>query len=82
MGDLPTIEELECSGARRINFPPGNKAQYWQDFSYWEGLPSDITFFVDPTPLKPGCLILRARGYGVRGDYGNGSIFIQTDQLP
>jgi hypothetical protein len=79
---LPTIEELEDSGDRRINFPVGNKVCYWQDFSFYEGLPSDVTFFVDPKPLKPGYMILRGRGYGVRGDYGDGALFRETDQFP
>lgn len=80
---LQTIEELKAGGYRRVRFPDDNKVHYFMDFSFREGLPSDIDFFVVHEPHhRDGWVTLKARGYGVQDDYGNGSIFIETSELP
>ncbi len=77
-----SIAELEASKVRRVRFPPNNEARYFMDHSFWKGLPSDRDFY-DCGPLRGnGWHDLCAIGYGVKEDYGNGSIFISPDQFP
>lgn len=76
---VPTLKQL--NGVARYRFPEGNAARYWMDFAAWEGLPSDRIFYHKGN-VSHGQLELVARGYGLRDDYGNGSIFIDPGQLP
>ena len=75
------LSDLEESNAPRVRLPENNQATYWMDFSYWEGLPSDRDFFVLPHQCE-GWVTLVADGYGARGSYGSGSVFIEAIQLP
>lgn len=65
----------------RIKFKPGNTVRWEQDFSSNEGMPADIWFTIlDDSGERfshPNYIRLSAEGYGVRGDYGNGSIYIR-----
>lgn len=80
---LPTLDELQDSGVSRFLFPPDNAVPYWMDFASWEGLPSDRVFYLDATEKAPHARVtLRASGYGVAGDYGNGSVFMKAEYLP
>jgi hypothetical protein len=70
-----TMEQAEK--LPRIRFPDENRISFFMDFAFWCGLPSDRDFFVvGPAPGGLG-LEFVARGYGIKGDYGNGSVFAQ-----
>jgi len=76
---VPTLEQL--NGVKRYRFPADNKARYFMDFASWETLPADRLFYLKGD-APGGRVELVAHGYGLRGDYGNGSIFIDPEQLP
>jgi hypothetical protein len=76
---LPTIAELEDKGVPRLVFHRKNAVRYWMDFVSWEGLPSDRIFYRGDD--FNGRAVLYASGYGVQGDYGNGSVFIDHKYL-
>jgi hypothetical protein len=75
----PTKEQLK--GAKRYVFPDNNKAQYFMDFAFWETLPSDRIFYLKGD-APHGHVELVAHGYGIEGEYGNGSIIIDPKYLP
>jgi len=60
-------------------FKKGNKQSYFQDGSFFKGVPHNIKFkitFLDKEKIK-----LTAPGYGQCKNYGNGNIFMITDHL-
>ena len=62
---------------RKIRFKCGNKVLYYQDMSYWRGLPSNVEFTIDR--IDDNSAVLSAPGYG--GDpYGNGRVYISRSQ--
>lgn len=70
-----------------VMFPDGNKISFWQDFSVWEGIPSDRRFY--PKEETNGSIVFIADRYGIlknnkwnlRGEYGNGAIYVSTKDL-
>jgi len=70
-----------------VMFPDGNKIRFWQDFSGWEGIPSDIRFY--PKEEINGSIVFIADRYGIlknnkwnlSGEYGNGAIYVSTKDL-
>ncbi len=75
---LLTIEELKEKPSLR--FPEGNNIGYFMDFAFWRGIPSDRDFYIVGDAAHD-CLDLVAPGYGVKGDYGNGSIFVDRKDV-
>jgi len=54
-----------------------NNIKYFQAHCFWEGIPTDIEFTVERLQgLAKNRFRLRAPGYGVMGDYGNGSLYV------
>jgi hypothetical protein len=77
---VPYLSDLE--GRPAVRFPDGNKIQFWMDFACWEGIPSDRDFYINgESAPQHASFYLVARGYGVRGDYGNGSIMVNKSAL-
>lgn len=65
-----------------MRFPADNKIGFFMDFAYWEGVPSDREFVERESSVpKDGWLALEAPGYGQKGDYGNGSIFVKAEDV-
>lgn len=64
--------------ADAMKFRKGNKIYYGQDFRYRRGVPSGINFQV--SKWKMG-FVLRADGYGLFGNYGNGALFLYNSRL-
>lgn len=70
-----------------IMFPDENKIPFWQDFSGWEGIPSDRRFY--PKEEINGSIVFIADKYGIlknnkwnlSGEYGNGAIYVSTKDL-
>ncbi len=77
---LPTIDELNDARVERFVFPRGNTIPYSMDFRRWEGIPSDRIFY--KRREENGQCDLVADGYGANGNYGNGSIYVATKNLP
>ena len=78
---LLTIEQVER--LPRIKFPAGNSVRFLMDFGCYKGLPSNLDFYVvGPAPGNLGMVELVARGYGIKGDYGSGSIFMKLTEQP
>lgn len=82
-----------CNGIATGNlaflmFPDENKIRFWQDFSGWEGIPSDRRFY--PKEETNGSIVFIADGYGITGNnkwnlggkYGNGAIYVSVECLP
>lgn len=64
-----------------MRFRKDNQICYFQDFRYKWGIPSGIDFDLDPEAhlfLSPGDFVLRAPGYGVYGEYGDGPLIVST----
>jgi hypothetical protein len=62
-----------------MKFPEDNKIRFGQDFSFWEGIPSDVEFKVEQKIDKK--YVLCAYGYGlqIKGDskaYGCGRLYV------
>lgn len=77
---VPWLSDIETRPPLR--FPKGNKIGFWMDFAYWEGIPSDRNFYIESEgPEQHKSVYLVARGYGVRGDYGNGSIMVKKADI-
>ena len=74
---LLTLSDLER--LPRIRFPAGNKVGYFQDFTFWREMPSHMDFYI--VKIKDDSMKLVAPGYGIKGDYGNGCIFISTKDM-
>ena len=70
---VPTKEQLKDLPSLR--FPEGNKIEFFMDFCFWEGIPSDRDFYI-AGDAPHGTLDLVAEGYGIAGSYGNGSIYV------
>lgn len=70
-----------------VMFPDENKIHFWQDFSGWEGIPSDRRFY--PIEEINGSIVFIADRYGILknnkwnliGEYGNGAIYVSTKDL-
>jgi hypothetical protein len=70
-----------------VMFPDENKIRFWQDFSGWEGIPSDRRFY--PKEEINGSIVFIADRYGIlknnkwnlSGEYGNGAIYVSTKEL-
>ena len=70
------LKELKKKSA--VRFPEGNKIVFWMDFSCWEGIPSDRTFYITGDAAEQHkSFYLAADGYGARESYGNGSIMVK-----
>lgn len=62
-----------------MKFPEDNKIRFGQDFSFWEGIPSDVEFKVEQKIDEK--YVLSAYGYGlqIKGDskaYGCGKLYV------
>lgn len=69
--------------ALRYVFQEDNKCNFYMDMWFWKGMPSDRIFYVkENSMLSPDLVELVAKGYGEKGDYGNGSIYIEKKLLP
>lgn len=72
---LPTLADV--ADQPPLRFPP-NQIVYWMDFSSWRGIPTDRDFYIHKeAPSQHDSYYLVARGYGLRGDYGNGSMMVK-----
>ena len=60
----------------RIKLPKDNNLSYGQDFSFWNGIPSEIEFEVEESD---NYYILRGKGYGAK-EYGNGALYLYKKQ--
>ena len=78
---LKTVAELQAEGVKRYRFPEDNEVGYWMDWGFWRGLPSDRIFY-HRGEVQHERSNLVADGYGAKENYGNGSIYINHDQLP
>ena len=77
---VPALSDLEKLAS--VRFPSGNKIMFGMDFGCWEGIPADRDFYIiAEAPEQHQAFYLAARGYGVRGDYGNGSIMVKKVDL-
>lgn len=72
---LPWLSDIEH--LPKVRFPKDNKVRFFMDFASWEGVPDDRDFYLTSEGPTEGYVTMVANGYGVRGDYGNGSIFIK-----
>lgn len=61
----------------KARFETDNNVLYFQDFSYYRGLPSGVEF--ECTETSPGTWQLVAPGYGGK-PYGNGKILVHDSQ--
>lgn len=83
MSDNYTIGQIPY-----LIFPPDNKIKFWQDFSGWEGIPSDRMFYPREECNKnivfvaDGYGIIAGDKYGLAGKYGSGAIYVSLDVLP
>ena len=59
----------------KIRFPKDNKLPYCQDMCFFRGVP-DLEW--DVVGALGFGLRLQADGYGRKGDYGNGNIFVEV----
>jgi hypothetical protein len=79
--DKPITKETLPIGTQ-VSFEEDNTLVFGQDMSWWQNVPSDVTFTVDgylTEKTKVTGLWLKAPGYG--GDpYGNGKILVYTHQ--
>lgn len=69
-----------------LKFDDDNEIIFFQDFGWWQGIPSDVNFIVVSTDGDR--VIIVGNGYGVQskhpigGSYGNGAIHIKKSSLP
>lgn len=75
---LMTMEELKEKPS--LQFPKENDIGFFMDFAFFRGIPSDRIFYV-AGDAPHDSLNLIAPGYGLRGDYGNGSIFVSRKDV-
>ena len=67
---------------RTLRFPAENTVSYFQDFCSCRGIPSDIDLtIVDVWGGAMGGIWFEAPGYGAKGEYGNGQIFVPWTSL-
>lgn len=59
----------------QVVFPEGNRIRYSQDFSIHTGIPEEVIFTIENCEIF-GRYRLTAKGYGKKGDYGNGAIYV------
>jgi hypothetical protein len=76
---LMTLEQLKDKPSLR--FPEGNEIGFWMDFAYWQGIPSDRDFYIVGEVAHLDRLDLVADGYGLKTNYGNGSIFVSRKSV-
>ncbi len=57
-----------------MKFRIDNQIRYGQDHAQYVGVPSGIDFYVQP--FSESMYTLTAPGYGLRGDYGNGRLYV------
>lgn len=70
----------EYHESERYVFHPGNEISFGMDFRWFCGVPSELVFF-KKGEIGSSLIELVAIGYGVAGNYGNGSIVIKRDDL-
>jgi hypothetical protein len=59
---------------------PNNEFPFFQDFSFWIGIPSNIEFTVIKESVHDDYW-LEGKGYGLAGDYGSGRICVRTKYI-
>lgn len=74
------IKRKADSIAAFLNFPANNQIVYFQDFQGFKGVPPDVNFY--PTEIVNETVCFVADGYGMKGKYGNGAIFVPKKFLP
>jgi hypothetical protein len=77
----PITEEALPLGTQ-VSFEEDNNLIFGQDLSWWQNVPSDVTFTVDGYMTEKSKITgvwLRASGYGGK-PYGNGRILVYTHQ--
>lgn len=57
-----------------IKFPAGNKIIFGQDFGWYRGIPDGLEWEVEYATAHG--LTLSAQGYGAKGNYGCGKIYV------
>jgi hypothetical protein len=78
---IPTIRQLEADNLPRVRFRVSNGAEYFMDHSLWRTMPCNVVFYVRPMRGFKKQSELLAPGYGVKDNYGNGSIFISDAEI-
>jgi hypothetical protein len=63
----------------KIKFPKDNEIVFFQDMSFWVGVPSDIEFDIEIE--KGGTAWLTGPGYGDKDNYGNGRIAVRFGMM-
>jgi hypothetical protein len=76
---VPNLSDIEVQPP--IRFPKGNRIAFWMDFSWFVGVPSDRNFYIRRQVPNHDSWDIVARGYGVAGDYGNGSIMVKNADI-
>ena len=60
----PALRKAVVTGSLPfVMFPDDNKIRFWQDFSGWEGIPSDRRFY--PKEEVNGSIVFIADRYGI-----------------
>lgn len=86
MNTLISLEQTEAYPY--VMFPEDNSIRFYSDFSVWEGVPSDRKFYpIDGSSNPKDFITLVANGYGIlknnkyglKGEYGSGSISVPND---
>ena len=54
---------------------------FWQDFSRWRSIMPGVTFTLESFTHNEHYAWLRAPGYGIIGNYGNGAIQVSVSEL-
>jgi hypothetical protein len=75
---LLTLEEAKSKPSLR--FPEGNRIGFWMDFAFFEGIPSDRDFYIAGDAPHDHLDIVAER-YGLKGSYGNGSIYVDRKHV-
>lgn len=88
-GDISELPEsvviyYKPKNGQKLIFPE-NDIEYWQDFRFKKGIPSNIEFTVKNKVLGREEYWLEADGYGIIGksdtSYGNGRICVSLDNI-
>ena len=74
---LPIQKDLDTSVS--LTFPEDNGIPFFQDFSFWRGVPSGVKFYIQE--YINGSYKLVGEGYGMKDAYGCGAIYIRGEVL-
>lgn len=74
---IPTREQLRCLPT--IRFPAGNGIHYSQDFCFYKEIPSAVEWYIAGS--NGGNVSLVREGYGIKENYGDGSLLVDAKNL-